>query len=89
MASSDATNIEASIRREHNEYVINAHKWFVSGTNTASLLFMYYSISCLSVCLSVYHCVCVTSCLVILHSDILVTETETHTEMIGFSKTDT
>ena len=31
VASSDATNIECSIRREGDEYVINGHKWFSSG----------------------------------------------------------
>ncbi|HIG13982.1 MAG TPA: acyl-CoA dehydrogenase, partial [Gammaproteobacteria bacterium] len=31
VASSDATNIEGSIRREGNEYVINARKWWTSG----------------------------------------------------------
>ena len=31
VASSDATNIEASIRREGDEYVINGHKWWTSG----------------------------------------------------------
>jgi acyl-CoA dehydrogenase len=31
VASSDATNIETSIRREGEEYVINGRKWFTSG----------------------------------------------------------
>src|SRR6202162_5084771 len=31
VASSDATNIEASIAREGDEYVINGHKWWSSG----------------------------------------------------------
>lgn len=31
VASSDATNIESSIRREGDEYVINGHKWWTSG----------------------------------------------------------
>lgn len=31
VASSDATNIESSIRRDGDEYVINGHKWWSSG----------------------------------------------------------
>jgi len=31
VASSDATNIEASIKRDGDEYVINARKWWTSG----------------------------------------------------------
>ena len=33
VASSDATNIECSIRREGDEYVINGRKWWSSGAN--------------------------------------------------------
>jgi len=32
VASSDATNIETSIRREGDEYVINGRKWWISGS---------------------------------------------------------
>ncbi len=31
VASSDATNIRCSIRREGNEYVINGRKWYITG----------------------------------------------------------
>ena len=33
VASSDATNIEAEIRREGDHYVINAHKWYTTGAS--------------------------------------------------------
>ncbi|MCC6002106.1 MAG: acyl-CoA dehydrogenase family protein [Pararhodobacter sp.] len=33
VASSDATNIEAEIRREGDEYVINARKWYTTGAS--------------------------------------------------------
>ncbi|KAJ8415480.1 hypothetical protein AAFF_G00424600 [Aldrovandia affinis] len=31
VASSDATNIEASIREENDSYILNGHKWWTSG----------------------------------------------------------
>ena len=34
VASSDATNIETSIRRDGDEYVINGRKWWSSGANS-------------------------------------------------------
>lgn len=41
VASSDATNIQCSIRREDNEYVINGRKWFSSGAgNPACQIFI-------------------------------------------------
>ena len=37
VASSDATNIETSIRREGDEYVINGRKWWSSGRRRSAL----------------------------------------------------
>ncbi|MFN3294427.1 MAG: acyl-CoA dehydrogenase family protein, partial [Gemmobacter sp.] len=33
VASSDATNIQAEIRRDGDHYVINAHKWYTTGAS--------------------------------------------------------
>lgn len=33
VASSDATNIQAEIRREGDHYIINAHKWYTTGAS--------------------------------------------------------
>jgi len=33
VASSDATNIQGEIRRDGDEYVINAHKWYTTGAS--------------------------------------------------------
>jgi acyl-CoA dehydrogenase len=32
VASSDATNIESSVARRGDEYILNGHKWWISGT---------------------------------------------------------
>jgi len=40
VASSDATNIETSIQRDGDEYVINGHKWWSTGLNDPRCAFM-------------------------------------------------
>lgn len=42
VASSDATNIECTIKREGNEYVINGRKWFTTGawSNACEILIL-------------------------------------------------
>jgi len=40
VASSDATNIETSIKRDGDEYVINGRKWYISGAMNTSCKIM-------------------------------------------------
>jgi Acyl-CoA dehydrogenases len=42
VASSDATNIESSIVREGDEYVINGRKWWISGMGEADCALMIF-----------------------------------------------
>ena len=42
VASSDATNVSCSIKREGDEYVINGHKWFISGAMNERCKFMIF-----------------------------------------------
>lgn len=42
VASSDARNVEARIRREGDEYVINGRKWYASGTLDPDCKFMIF-----------------------------------------------
>lgn len=43
VASSDATNIESSIREEDGFYVINGHKWWISGIWPEILFQLHFS----------------------------------------------
>ena len=42
VASSDATNISARIERDGDEYVINGHKWWISGSGDTRCRFFIF-----------------------------------------------